>query len=196
MALKTIFDRPVDRPIEGVIKADDDSSLWLEVDEYVLTNEVAKRLEGFLDAYNNYAGANGVWISGFFGSGKSHLLKMLALLLENRSIDSKPVLDLFLPKCRNNEILRGDLKRAVSVPSRSILFNIDQKADVISKTQIDALLAVFMKVFDETCGYYGKQGHIAQFERDLDGRGLYDKFKALSRGGWKTLGNRPGTVYS
>ena len=89
-----------------------------------------------------------------------------------------PLHDLFLPKCGDNEILRGDLKRAVAIPSKSILFNIDQKADVISKTQIDALLAVFVKVFDEMCGYYGKQGHIAQFERDLDSRGLYEQFKS------------------
>lgn len=176
--LKTIFKKPVDRPIEGVIKADDEASLRLELEEYVLTNEVEKRLEAFLDAYNNYEGANGVWVSGFFGSGKSHLLKMLALLLENRQIDGAPALDLFLPKCGDNEILRGDLKRAVAIPSKSILFNIDQKADVISKTQIDALLAVFVKVFDEMCGYYGKQGHIAQFERDLDSRGLYEQFKS------------------
>jgi hypothetical protein len=178
MTLKNIFLKPVDRPIEGVIKADDEASLRLEIEEYVLTNEVEKRLEEFLDAYNNYEGANGVWVSGFFGSGKSHLLKMLALLLENREMDGASTLDLFLPKCSGNEILRGDLKRAVSIPAKSILFNIDQKADVISKTQIDALLAVFVKVFDEMCGYYGKQGHIAQFERDLDGRGLYEQFKA------------------
>lgn len=178
MTLKTVFNKPVDRPIEGVIKADDEASLRLEIEEYVLTNEVEKRLESFLDAYNNYEGANGVWVSGFFGSGKSHLLKMLALLLENRQIDGASALDLFLPKCGDNEILRGDLKRAVAIPSKSILFNIDQKADVISKTQIDALLAVFVKVFDEMCGYYGKQGHIAQFERDLDSRGLYEQFKS------------------
>ena len=181
MTLKTIFNKPVDRPIEGVIKADDEASLRLEIEEYVLTNEVEKRLESFLDAYNNYEGANGVWVSGFFGSGKSHLLKMLALLLENRQIDGASSLDLFLPKCGDNEILRGDLKRAVAIPSKSILFNIDQKADVISKTQIDALLAVFVKVFDEMCGYYGKQGHIAQFERDLDSRGLYEQFRPCWR---------------
>lgn len=178
MNLKTIFKKPVDRPIEGVIKADDEQCLKLEVEEYVLTNEVEKRLEGFLDAYNNYEGANGVWVSGFFGSGKSHLLKMLALLLENRQIDGSSMLDMFLPKCAENEILTGDLKRTVSIPSKSILFNIDQKADVISKTQTDALLAVFVKVFDEMCGYYGKQGHIAQFERDLDSRNLYEQFKS------------------
>jgi len=82
-----------------------------------------------------------------------------------------------LSKCGDNEILRGDIRRAVAIPSKSILFNIDQKADVISKTQIDALLAVFVKVFDEMCGYYGKQGHIAQFERELNSRGLYGTFK-------------------
>lgn len=178
MTLKTIFSKPVDRPIEGVIKADDEASLRLEIEEYVLTKEVEKRLESFLDAYNNYEGANGVWVSGFFGSGKSHLLKMLALLLENRQIDGAFALDLFLPKCGGNDFLRGDLKRAADIPSKSILFNIDQKADVISKTQIDALLSVFVKVFDEMCGYYGKQGHIAQFERDLDSRGLYAQFKS------------------
>ena len=177
MILKEIFQKPIDRAIEGVIKADDDSSLHLEIDEYVLTNEISKRLESFLDAYNNYEDANGVWISGFFGSGKSHLLKIVSLILENRSINGTPALDLFLPKCGNNEILRGDLKRAVAIPSQSILFNIDQKADVISKTQIDALVSVFVKVFDEHCGYYGKQGHIAQFERDLDSRNFYPQFK-------------------
>ena len=98
MELNRIFLHPVRRPIEGVIKADDESSLYVELSEYVLTDEVAKRLEHFLDAYNDYHGANGVWVSGFFGSGKSHLLKILALLLENRVVDSSSALDIFLPK--------------------------------------------------------------------------------------------------
>ena len=190
MTMSAIFAKSINRPIEGVIKADDEASLRIEVEEYVLTNEVAKQLEEFLAAYTRYVGTNGVWISGFFGSGKSHLLKMLALLLENRRIDGRPVLDLFLEKCGDNEILRGDLKRAAAIPAKSILFNIDQKADVISKTQIDALLAVFVKVFDEMCGYYGKQGHVAQFERDLDDRGHYAAFKqayrAISGLAWET----------
>ncbi|MBF0105437.1 MAG: BREX system P-loop protein BrxC [Deltaproteobacteria bacterium] len=190
MQIKNIFLKPVDRPIEGVIKADDDKCLYQEVEEYVLTNEVEKRLELFLEAYNNNDNSNGVWISGFFGSGKSHLLKMLALLLENRKVGEKDIVDLFLEKCTNNEILAGDLKRLTKTPSKSILFNIDQKADVISKTQVDALLSVFVKVFDEMCGYYGKQGHIARFERDLDSRNLYQRFKnafkEISTHDWET----------
>lgn len=178
MELNRIFQQPVSRPIEGVIKADDESSLYVELSEYVLTDEVAKRLEHFLDAYNDYHGANGVWVSGFFGSGKSHLLKILALLLENRVVDSSSALDIFLPKIpKEDELLRAALKKAVAIPSKSILFNIDQKADIISKTQIDALLSVFVKVFNEMCGYFGKQGYIAQFERDLDSRGQFEAFK-------------------
>ncbi|HDQ70548.1 MAG TPA: BREX system P-loop protein BrxC [Chloroflexi bacterium] len=176
MALSTIFKKPIDRPIEGVIKADDEAHLQQEVEEYVLTNEVAKRLDAFLAAYNDYQGANGVWISGFFGSGKSHLLKMLALLFDGRTVNGAPVVETFLPKIEDR-FLRGDLERALAVPSQSILFNIDQKADVISKTEMDALLAVFVKVFDEMCGYYGKQGYIAQFERDLDSRDQYEDFQ-------------------
>ena len=133
MKLNSMFKKPVDRPIEGVIKADDETSLLLEIEEYVLTNEVSKRLESFLEAYNNYENANGVWISGFFGSGKSHLLKMLAHLLENKDINGTPCLELFSPKCLDNEILKGDIKNAASIPSKSILFNIDQKADIFSR---------------------------------------------------------------
>jgi len=202
MSLREIFQKPVDRNIEGVIKADDEASLRLELDEYVITNEVAKRLDAFLDAYNNYEGANGVWISGFFGSGKSHLLKMLALVLENRTVEGESALDFFLskPAFKDDEIRLGDLKKAVSIPSRSILFNIDQKADVISKTQIDALLSVFVKVFDEECGYYGKQSYIAEFERDLDTDGLFDnfkiKFKEVSSKDWEWARQRTKRMMS
>ena len=31
------------------------------------------------------------------------------------------------------------------------------------------------------CGYYGKQGYVAQFERDLDERGWLERFKQAYR---------------
>lgn len=177
IALRQIFEKPVDRAIDGVIKADDEASLRIELDEYVITGEIGQRLGQFLDAYNNYDTANGVWISGFFGSGKSHLLKMLALLLENREVDGSTAFDIFDDKLKGDPMLLGALRKAVAIPSKSILFNIDQKADVISKTDTDALLSVFQKVFDEMCGYYGKIPHIAQFERDLDQIDQFTTFK-------------------
>ncbi len=180
MHLTDIFTKNIQRPIEGVIKADDVAHLGTEVDEYVLTNEAAKGLELLLEEYTNYTNANGVWISGFFGSGKSHLLKMLAHLLGDVDGDDFPrervsasfrakATDAFLPPL---------LDKADRIPAKSLLFNIDQKAALISKDQTDALLRVFVKVFDESRGYYGDQGHIARFERQLDDEGQLEAFKS------------------
>ena len=180
MLLNEILAKDVQRPIEGVIKADDIAHLGTEVDEYVLTNEAAKGVELLLEAYTNYTNANGVWISGFFGSGKSHLLKMLAHLLgdvEGQDFDRVNVSNSFRAKA-NDKFLPALLTKADGIPAKSLLFNIDQKATLISKDQSDALLKVFVKVFDESRGYYGNQGHVARFERDLDTRGQYEPFKA------------------
>jgi hypothetical protein len=179
MRLNEIFAKDVQRPIEGVIKADDVAHLGTEVEEYVLTNEVAKGLEELLAAYTNYTNANGVWISGFFGSGKSHLLKMLAHLLgdvEGQDFDRAQVAENFRSKA-TGAFLPASLTKAEHIPAKSLLFNIDQKATLIAKDQNDALLKVFVKVFDESRGYYGNQGHVARFERHLDDRGQYEAFK-------------------
>lgn len=175
--IRSLFQKDIARRIDGVIKADDDSALTVELEEYVVTNEVAKRLEEFLFAYNSGKVGNGVWISGFFGSGKSHLLKMLALLLENRDVGGRTPLSYFEEKFEGNTILLADLKRAAQIPSRSVLFNIDQQADVASQAPAEALLGVFVKMFDEMQGYYGKLPHVANFERDLDRKGRFDAFK-------------------
>ena len=180
-ALRSLFEKPIDRAIEGVIKADDESDLITEVSEYVITKEVSKRLDALLEAYLAGGLANGVWIAGFFGSGKSHLLKILSLLLENRPLGASSVADLFLPKLKEDPMLKADLERALKIPSRSVRFNIDQKADLISKNQMDALLAVFVKVFNELRGYYSKQGYIAELEAELDGRKLLAPFKDAYR---------------
>ncbi|WOC59196.1 BREX system P-loop protein BrxC [Paenarthrobacter sp. AT5] len=179
MNLHAIFAKDVQRPIEGVIKADDTAHLGTEVDEYVLTNEAAKGLELLLEAYTNYTNANGVWISGFFGSGKSHLLKLLAHLLgdvDGQDFPRERVSESFRSKAQD-AFLPALLTKAERIPAKSLLFNIDQKATLITKDQTDALLKVFVKVFDESRGYYGSQGHVARFERDLDNRGQYEAFK-------------------
>ena len=178
MQLNDIFSKPVDRPIEGVIKANDESGLQIEVEEYVITKEVNQCLGKFLETYLDFQGGNGAWVSGFFGSGKSHLLKVMAFLLENRAINGMAMLDYFLPKCEQDEFLKGNLRRAAQIPSHSILFNIDQKADTISRDDSDAVLAVFVKVFNEMCGYYGKWGYVAQLERDMEEQGVYQDFQA------------------
>lgn len=177
-----LFAKEVSRPIEGVIKADDTEHLATEIDEYVLTGETAAALSDFLEAYTApmYGGGNGVWISGFFGSGKSHLLKMLAHLLGDvpGSIsERKRTSEAFSAKAEDDSMLGGLLARAARIPATSLLFNIDQKAPLIDKNQTDALLQVFVKVFNEARGYYAGEPSVARFERDLDRRGLLEAFK-------------------
>ena len=179
MIINEIFERDVQRPIEGVIKADDSAHLGTEVEEYVLTNEAAKELDKLFEEYTKYTNANGVWISGFFGSGKSHMLKMLAHLLgdvEGQDFQRTQVSQAFRAKA-DGAFLPSLISKADKIPAKSILFNIDQKATVITKDQSDALLKVFVKVFDESRGYFGNQGHVARFERELDNAGHYEQFQ-------------------
>ena len=177
--IQGLFAKPVDRPIDGVIKAADERHLQVELDEYVVTREVSKGLDAFTDAYLNNPTANGVWISGFFGSGKSHLLKMLSLMLDSEKRVGeqacRPV-EILLPKVEN-ELLRADLKKATAIPARSLLFNIAEKFDGVGGTHEAPILEVFMKVLNELQGYYGNQGYVAQFEHDLHKRDQFKNFK-------------------
>ena len=144
--LRNLFEKPIDRQIDGVIKADDHQSLLNEVEEYVITNEIENNLSRFLSEYNNYSNNVGVWISGFFGSGKSHLLKILSMALGNISVDEKSISEILLEKVSRCN-LKGDLEKAIKIPSKSILFNIDQKANVIMDNNNDDALLRFFSLY-------------------------------------------------
>ncbi len=179
MKIKELFLKDVNRPIETVIKADDQEHIFTEVDEYVVTNEIAKKIAGFFAAYTEYAGVNGVWISGFFGSGKSHLLKILSYVLENKEYNGSRLGEAFASKIESDEMLKGDVLKSTKIRSESILFNIDQQAQITSKSDEEAILNVFYKVFNDHLGYFGAQRHVAEFERWLDEEGVYAKFMEL-----------------
>ncbi|MCW9705232.1 BREX system P-loop protein BrxC [Fodinibius salsisoli] len=177
MELKQLFADDFARPIETVIKADDKSHILQEVEEYVITNEISLKLADFFEQYNNYEGANGVWISGFFGSGKSHLLKILSYVLEDRTVNGTHLGELFANKVEGDAKLKGDILNGTRIPSESILFNIDQQAQITSKEDDNAILQVFYKVLYEHQGFYGFQPHVAEFERWLSKEGNYEAFK-------------------
>lgn len=182
MEIKDIFVRPIDRSLEGVIKADalDDATVKQELDEYVVTDELKKHFAKFFRAYASSIGTDtkdiGVWISGFFGSGKSHFLKILSYLLENREIDGRHAVDFFdADRKISDPMVIADIHRAESIPTDVILFNIDAKS---SKQQgEDSLLDVFIRVFNEMRGYCGALPYVAELERKLDEKGRYQEFK-------------------
>jgi hypothetical protein len=183
--IKEIFKKEIDRKIEGVIKADilDDDAVFDEVHEYVVTDELNKKFDNFFDVYASTIGkpsqSIGVWISGFFGSGKSHLLKILSYILSSRSVHSDLIGELFLEKIDKDDFeLISNIKKSLAIKADTLLFNIDTKADAGAGSRGDnAILQVFLKVFNEHRGYYPKQPSIANFEKQLDAKGKYEAFK-------------------
>ena len=104
LVIQNMFVEDINRKINGVVKVDEDENKVLEqeLNEYVITRELKRH---FADFFNTYAEAfdeptadTGVWISGFFGSGKSHFLKMLSYLLENKEVNGVRTVERFRKK--------------------------------------------------------------------------------------------------
>lgn len=104
MKIQNMFQKDIDRDINGVIKVsqDDQESLKQELSEYIITKDLRRCFDTFFDNYSKAIDIPtdkvGVWISGFFGSGKSHFLKMLSYLLSNKKVDGREALDYFKDK--------------------------------------------------------------------------------------------------
>ena len=176
MDMKGLYAKDIFRSIDGVIKADDVSKVASEVDEYVMTSEIRSGLSRIVDAWNQVdAPSNGVWIAGFFGSGKSHLLKMLSYLLGEQAGDQpvtrEDVERAFEQKVAGNETIIADLKRSLHTPTRAVLFNIDAKDDKSTRERGSAMIEVFYKVYFEARGLYSKDLGVGALERDLEDRG-------------------------
>lgn len=186
MKIQDMFIREIDRDIKGVIKVGqgDEANVKQELDEYVVTRELQKHFADFFASYkkgiNGYTDKMGVWISGFFGSGKSHFLKILSYLLENREVEGKKALDYFIDDRKiTDPMVLADMKLATSVPTDVVLFNIDSKSEMSGKQSKDAIVSVFLKVFNEMQGFCGSIPILADLERQLVEVGRYDEFKRL-----------------
>ena len=185
-----MFEKEIDRDIQGVIIVgqSEAENVAQELDEYVVTKELQKYFTDFFSAYKKgIVGTTpkmGVWISGFFGSGKSHFLKILSYLLANKSVGDKKAIDYFAddsltegkPKIVDQMVL-ADMKLAADTDTDVVLFNIDAKSDSNSKQNKDAIVNVFLKVFNEMQGFCGAMPFLADMERKLTEEGQYNEFK-------------------
>ncbi len=190
MLMKEMFEKEIDRDIQGVIIVgqSEAENVAQELDEYVVTKELQKHFADFFSAYKKgIVGTTpkmGVWISGFFGSGKSHFLKILSYLLANKSVGDKKAIDYFAddsltegkPKIIDRIVL-ADMKLAADTDTDVVLFNIDSKSDSNSKQNKDAIVNVFLKVFNEMQGFCGAMPFLADLERKLTEEGQYNEFK-------------------
>ena len=182
MKIRDMFSKKIERPISGVVKIGEieESKVYQELDEYVVTREIAKHLGKFYENYSKSINGNtdrmGVWISGFFGSGKSHFLKILSYLLDNKSIEGKNAIDFFKDKVKD-PMLYAEMQRASKVKTETILFNIDSKNPINNKSKEDAILRIFIKVFNEHRGLCAEIPGVAYMEEQLIKDGDYERFK-------------------
>ncbi len=192
MQIRDMFYKGIDREINGVIKVGqkDKENVYQELDEYVVTEELNKYMIRFFDAYSRGLTGRtdkmGVWISGFFGSGKSHFLKILSYILSDKTVvnpedgTQHSASSFFLDGVKvSDKKLRDKIRSVVSYSDDTdvILFNVDSKSASDSKTNKEAIKDVFMKVFNDYLGYCGSIPFLADFERKLDETGKYQQFK-------------------
>ena len=180
MMIRDMFADDINRKINGVIKVDQaaDDVIEQELNEYVITRELKKHFITFFnyygDAFDQPTADMGVWISGFFGSGKSHFLKMLSYLLENKEVKGIRSVERFRKKFEDDPATFMLIDRAVKGPTETILFNIDIEG--FSNKDKTAVLRVFAKMFYNHLGFYGENLKVAMMERYIDQQGKTEEF--------------------
>ena len=186
MRIQDMFEKGIDRPINGVVKVNQDELdiLVQELDEYVITRELKKHIitffNNYLEAFHVPTADIGVWISGFFGSGKSHFLKMLSYLLQNQEVNGIRTVERFRqkPELVDDPATFMLIDQATrSGHTHTILFNIDIEGS-INKDKT-AVLRVFAKMFYTYLGYYGENLKVAKLEQFIDRKGKTEEFRRV-----------------
>ena len=183
MIIRDMFADDINRKINGVIKVDQaaDDVIEQELNEYVITRELKKHFITFFnyygDAFDQPTADMGVWISGFFGSGKSHFLKMLSYLLENKEVKGIHSVERFRKKFEDDPATFMLIDRATKGKTETILFNIDIEG--FSNKDKTAVLRVFAKMFYNHLGFYGENLKVAMMERYIDQQGKTEEFRRV-----------------
>ena len=183
MTIKDLFKKDITRPIQGVVTIgnEDEDQKWQELEEYVCTDEIVKSFRTFFRRYresiNHPTEKMGVWITGFFGSGKSHFLKILGYILENQEVAGWEAARYFEDKIKDQMVL-ADIKTCAKANNKVVLFNIDSKAKSDSKSRTQAIMDIMLRAFNESIGYCGTSPWVADLERTLDNEGMLQEFVA------------------
>ena len=183
MRIQSMFKDDINRKINGVVKVDQDESSVLvqELNEYVITRELKKHFITFfnhyIESFSETTADIGVWISGFFGSGKSHFLKMLSYLLENKEVQGVKTVERFRAKFADDPATFMLIDRATKGRTDTILFNIDIEGS-INKDKT-AVLRVFAKMFYNYLGFYGENLKVAKLEQFIAKKGKTEEFRRV-----------------
>jgi hypothetical protein len=180
MIIEDIFRRDIFRRIEEVVKVDltDPEVVASELDEYVATEHILAEMKTVVDEYQeNINSPNetcNVWVSGFFGSGKSSWAKIVGFLLENTSIDGVSAQDRFFSRTHAPE-LRATLTTIHSqAPTLTVLLNLATGSDVVGRQEDSVLLPVYRALLKRLG--YASNILLAELEITLEADGRFSAF--------------------
>lgn len=198
MKVREIFRRPIARRIEEVIKVDlaEAAIVADEIDEYVVTEHIAEEFEGVLEHYaetiRNPDEATNVWVSGFFGSGKSSFAKVLGYLLADPVVEGRPASERFLARLasRRTEALLNTIH--AQAPTHTVFVDLSTGKDVLNEGE-----SIVLPLYRALLGSLGYSRNIllAELEYDLETDGQLDEFVATferlpeGRGSWEERRN-------
>ncbi|NOQ74050.1 MAG: BREX system P-loop protein BrxC [Crocinitomix sp.] len=186
--IKDILTLNIEDDIKNVIDLEDASEdeIQSEIETYIITEGLGKHLSKFLTAYTSNIKETGVWLSGFYGSGKSYFGKMLGYIIDNKVINGTPARDRFIPRLagvKNQSFIESDIRKLDSVQSKVIFLD-------IAKQNTDnglsfTLFANFLKSLGFRDDIYGYM----EFELFIDGKydALETKAKELFSKDWSEI---------
>lgn len=182
--ISTLFANDITRRIEEVIKVDDTASEIIagEIDEYVVTDSIKRHFLEVLESYQaaplKPTDAIAVWVSGFFGSGKSSFAKLLGLTLGNPTVLGTPAARRFAEHV-------GDPKLDVvlktineKIPTHTVIFDVSTDRGIRSGNQM--LTEIMYRLFLESLGY-AKDIDLAELEIGLEQTNRLEAFEAAYR---------------
>ena len=170
MRIEELFSRPIDRKIEEVIKVDDESTILTEVEEYIPTDHIEAELTEVLDKFQetilNPSETVNIWVSGFFGSGKSSFAKVLGYLIANPEVGGKRLADRFFEL---NEIPRArQLLSTIhsQIEAEAVLLDLATSPNVLREGE--AVVLPVYRTLLESLGY-SRDVTLAELEYALEG---------------------------
>jgi hypothetical protein len=178
--IKTLFANDIHRRIEEVIKVDqtDEEIIRDEIDEYVVTDAIRSHYVGVFDAYretpNKPHEGIAIWVSGFFGSGKSSFAKMLGLSIANRTVAGESAAERFSQRAGDKkvQVLLHTINEMI--PTHAVIFDVSTDRGIRSGNQ--TLTEIMYGLFLQSLGY-AKDLDLSELEIGLEEAGLLVRFE-------------------
>ena len=183
--VKELFANDIHRRIEEVIKVDqaDEKILRDELAEYVVTDSLlahfAEILERYRETPNKPHEGVGVWVSGFFGSGKSSFAKYLGLALENRPILGEGAADVLGKRTGDSQIQVLLQNISEQIPTHAVIFDVSTDRGIRSGNQ--SITEIIYRLFLHSLGY-ARDLDLSELEITLEGDDRLEEFKKAYHG--------------